>query len=217
MHLDGGIEHVMAFRRLFARPCASTLRVFGEHPVHLFAQPAGGTSPKRRGPISPAEPTESVESSTVAFFDPFETETDGSGVATCRGTQNVAVLCHCRCRRFRGVVRHEQKLGRVVCMGGVRRWWLECVCVDEGCEWDRCHGEEGTAVGPCLGLVGDREARFGKAEELVAEHVSDRCDDARGRSFLGADTHVRWPRLANDWSYKSRQKYFIPFVRGADT
>lgn len=171
----------MPLRGLFARPCTSTLRVFREHPAHLFAQRvARATSPERRGPESPAEPTESIESSTIAFFDAFETETDGQGVSTCRSAHNETMLSYRRCRPLRGVVRHGQKPRGVVWMGRVRWRWLERVCVDEGCEWDGCHGEKAASVGACLGLVGHWETRSGKGEKLVAEHVSDGSDGAHG-------------------------------------
>jgi hypothetical protein len=71
----------------------------------------------------------------------------------------------------------------------VWRRWLEHVRVPEGRERDGRDAQEGAAVGPCFGFVGDWETRFGKGEELVTEQVSGGRNDARRRSFLGADAH----------------------------
>ena len=158
----------MLCRRLLARPCASALRTRTQHPVHLLTQRVACPSE------SSAEPTQTVEPTPVFSLHTFEAETDQLHVAACRRTLTLPV--DRRRRHFGCVVRHGQKVCRGVCVRGVGRWRLERVCVHEGCEWDRCDGEECATVVACLGLVGHWETRPRKGEEHVAECG---CDDTR--------------------------------------
>lgn len=155
--------------------------MFGEHPLHLLAESLARAT---RRPEPPAQPSESVESFPIAVFDALEPEADRSRVVACRSAQSDSVAGN----RLGRVMWNEEKLGRFGRMYRVRRWWLERMCVDQGCEWDRCNVPKG-AAGPCLGSVGHWEARFGKGQKLVTKRVSDGCNEARRRSFLWADVH----------------------------